>query len=161
MAKLFPPVSILAMLGLSYSKGMVSKMLKYPRFANGRLFSVAFASLICLPLAGCLNADDMWDEGGLAYTADEMHPVGATKLCGQDWPDLANDPSNHLAPNHGCAVNANIAAMVADPKVIKKPKRKGPASASTAVTAISNYEANAQSSTKTSNGTTYTVTQSP
>jgi Pilus biogenesis CpaD protein (pilus_cpaD) len=148
-------------LDLSYSKGMVSKMLKFQNLNTGRLLGVMLASTVCLPLAGCMGFDSLLDEGPAAYTADEMYPIAARKPCGQNIPDLAYDPTNHLAPNHGCAVHANIAAMVADPSVLKKPKRKGPAAASTAVMAISNYEANAQASTKTSNGTTYTVTQSP
>jgi Pilus biogenesis CpaD protein (pilus_cpaD) len=128
-------------------------MLKYHKMKMSRLLVTVMASAICLPLAGCLNADDPWGEGSMAYTADEMYPIAAHKKCGQDWPDLGNDESNHFAPNHGCAVHANIAAMVADKSVLKKPKRRPvTTAATTSTTAIKNLETNANLSTITSNG---------
>jgi Pilus biogenesis CpaD protein (pilus_cpaD) len=130
-------------------------MLKYHKMKTSRLLVTVMATAICLPLAGCLNAGDPWGEGSMAYTADEMYPIGSHKKCGQDWPDLGNDESNHFAPNHGCAVHANIAAMVADPSVLRKPKRPLPTtSGTTAVAAIKSLEANASTSTATSNGST-------
>lgn len=117
-------------------------MLKYHKMKTNRLAAAALASAICLPLAGCLNADDPWGEGGMAYTADEMYPIAAHKPCGKNWPDLGNDESNHFAPNHGCAVHANIAALVADPRVLKRPRRLDPTPANTAAGAITMYEYN-------------------
>jgi Pilus biogenesis CpaD protein (pilus_cpaD) len=132
---------------------MVSKMLKFHTMKMSSGLVTALTIAICLPLAGCLSAEDPWGEGSMAYTADEMYPIAAHKPCGQNWSDLGNDESNHFSPNHGCAVHANIAAMVADPTVLRKPKRRLPrTAASTATTAIKNLEINASQSTATSNG---------
>jgi Pilus biogenesis CpaD protein (pilus_cpaD) len=140
---------------------MVSKMSKFLEAANTQIGRAFVVTTICLSLAGCMGANDPLGDGGMAYTTDEMYPIAARKPCGQTWIDLGNDPSNHLSPNHGCAVHWNIAAMVADPTVLTRPKVADPTPASTAVQAITTYEANAATSTKTTNGTTYTVTQSP
>jgi hypothetical protein len=124
---------------------MVSKMLKFRTVTTSRLLATALASAICLPLAGCLDAGDPWGEGSMAYTTDEMYPIAARKPCGQYWPDLAHDESNHLSPNHGCAVHANIAAMVANPNVLSNPEELGPTPANTAASAILIYEYNSGS----------------
>jgi hypothetical protein len=128
-------------------------MLKFYAMFTSRLKMTVFATTMCLPLAGCLNAADPWGEGSMAYTADEMYPIGGNKPCGQNWTDLGNDESNHFSPNHGCAVHANITAMIADPTVIKKPKRRPRiVDATTATAAINNLLVNASESTKTTNG---------
>jgi type IV pilus biogenesis protein CpaD/CtpE len=128
-------------------------MLKCRKELSNRLLATAFATAICLPLAGCLNAEDPWGEGSLAYTVDETYPIGGKHPCGQYHPDLGNDVSNHMSYNHGCAVHANITAMIADPSVIKHPKRRLPrSSGQTAVTAITSMQGNAAGSTTTSNG---------
>ena len=133
-----------AMLG-SFSKGMVSNMLKYHTMKANRLLGAILASAICLPLAGCLSASDPWGEGSLAYTADDMYPIAAHKTCGKYWPNLANDESNHFSPNHGCAVHANIAALVANKRVLRHPPPLGPTPANTAASAITMYEYNSGS----------------
>jgi hypothetical protein len=137
-------------------------MLKFRAMKTSPFMATVFATAVCLPLAGCLNAEDPWGEGSLAYTVDEMHPLGDRKPCGQEWPDLGHDPSNHLSPNHGCAVHANITAMIADPSVIKKPKRRPrTTAATTATSAINNLLVNAANSTATTNGTTGAVGSKP
>jgi Pilus biogenesis CpaD protein (pilus_cpaD) len=130
-------------------------MLKYHTMKASRLLGAVLASAICLPLAGCLNASDPWGEGSQIYTVDDMYPIGVHKRCGKYWPNLANDESNHFSPNHGCAVHANIAAMVANKRVLKHPQPLGPSRASTSVSAITMYESNAgtASSSSTSSGT--------
>jgi hypothetical protein len=127
------------------SKGMVSNMLKFCKMKTNRLLAMTLAAAVCLPLAGCLNAGDPWGEGSMAYTADEMYPAAARKPCGQEWPDLANDESNHFSPNHGCAVNSNIAAMIANPNALTHPKPLGPTPGNTAAAAILIYEYNSGS----------------
>jgi predicted small secreted protein len=128
-----------------FSKGMVSNMFKSTTMKTSRFLVAALTSVICLPLAGCLNTGDPLGEGSMAYTVDEMYPIAARKPCGQNWPDLANDTSNHFSPNHGCAVHANIAAMVADPTVLSNPRPLGPTPANTAAAAILIYEYNSGS----------------
>jgi hypothetical protein len=128
-------------------------MLKRHQNTTGRLLASVLATAVCFPLVGCMSEEDPWGEGSMVYTVDEMYPIAEKRPCGQDWPDLGNDPSNHLSPNHGCAVHYNIAEMVSDPTVLKKPKRRPRTTAAvTATTAITNMEANAASSTATSNG---------
>jgi pilus assembly protein CpaD len=63
-----------------------------------------------------------------------------TKECGQ-WPDdlSDNDMNQHMA-SHGCAVQANIAAMVADPNTLIVPTPTDPARAAAQVLAIKKLE---------------------
>jgi pilus assembly protein CpaD len=59
-----------------------------------------------------------------------------TKPCG-DWSeDLSNTGRNDVMPNHGCAVQANIAAMLADPKDVVTPNKTTPAHSAVGVAAI-------------------------
>jgi Pilus biogenesis CpaD protein (pilus_cpaD) len=99
--------------------------------------------LLALPLAGC--AADQWaaDEAPLVpYGGSKMHPikvVGNKAMvddCGQ-WPDDATDTyENTIAPNHGCAVQANIAAMAAYPKDLVKLRRMSRPPAGSRVLAV-------------------------
>ena len=68
------------------------------------------------------------------YKAGSTAPVrvsfistyAATKPCG-DWStDLADTSDNTAYPNLGCAVQSNIAAMVADPNTLVVPKTPTP-----------------------------------
>ncbi len=63
-----------------------------------------------------------------------------TKKCGE-WPDdlSDNDMNQHMA-SHGCAVQANIAAMVADPNTLIVPAPSEPARAASQVMAIKTLE---------------------
>ncbi len=117
-----------------------------------RLLGPLLAAAVCLPLAGCMTAEDPWGEGSMAYTVDQMYPIAARKPCGKAVPDLGTDYSNHFAPNHGCAVHHNIAALVADPTVLRKPKKRTLIPGDTAVLAINAMNTNATQSTATSNG---------
>jgi type IV pilus biogenesis protein CpaD/CtpE len=77
--------------------------------------------LMTLPLAGCV-ADNMFaDETISPYGGSKQHPIkvangrASVEGCG-DWSEnVADTVSNDLSPNHGCAVQANIAAMAAYP----------------------------------------------
>ena len=52
--------------------------------------------------------------------------VAVTKECG-DWSeDLSSSHSNTMHPNHGCAMQHNIAAMVANPEDLERPRAMGP-----------------------------------
>ncbi len=70
-----------------------------------------------------------------------------TKKCG-DWPDDASetDLNTHLE-SHGCAVQANIAAMVANPETFVVPAPTTPVVASTRTKAIAGLDALATAST--------------
>ena len=69
-----------------------------------------------------------------SYSGKSSSPVrltyvstyGSSKNCGQ-WPDDATDTAdNQLTANHGCAVQANIAAMVANPETLVVPSAADP-----------------------------------
>jgi pilus assembly protein CpaD len=63
-----------------------------------------------------------------------------TAPCG-DWSeDLAYTMDNKTASNLGCAVQRNIAAMVADPRDLVGPRPMGGADADRRATVITNYE---------------------
>jgi pilus assembly protein CpaD len=65
----------------------------------------------------------------LAFT----RAVAVTKECG-DWSeDLNHSPDNRPYPNHGCAVQNNIAAMVQDPTDFEVPNATAPVYAATRI----------------------------
>jgi len=70
------------------------------------------------------------------YVSYQAH----TDKCG-DWSEnLAFTLDNSTPKNFGCAVQQNIAAMVADPRDLVQPRGFEPADANRAATVIGNYE---------------------
>jgi pilus assembly protein CpaD len=66
--------------------------------------------------------------------------VAQSDPCG-DWSkDLAETASNQSSPNFGCAVQQNIAAMVADPRDLVQPRPTTDADATRRNTVLGNYE---------------------
>lgn len=71
--------------------------------------------------------------GFIAYQA-------STKPCG-DWSEnLANTADNYTAPNFGCAVQANIAAQVADPRDLVEMRPTDPSDAVRRANVLDAYE---------------------
>jgi pilus assembly protein CpaD len=71
--------------------------------------------------------------GFIAYHA-------STAPCG-DWSENAgNTASNRTASNFGCAVQANVAAQVADPRDLIEMRPTDPADAVRRATVLDNYE---------------------
>ena len=64
--------------------------------------------------------------------------------------NYAYDPSNRLAPNHGCATQNNLAAMVADPADLVGPKTMTPADAGRRNTVLEKYRAGEATATQRS-----------
>ncbi|HEY1836786.1 MAG TPA: CpaD family pilus assembly protein [Rhizomicrobium sp.] len=63
-----------------------------------------------------------------------------TRPCG-DWSvNVADDSDNAPMPNFGCAVQHNIAAMVADPRDLVAPRPMGAANAQRRATVLTNYQ---------------------
>lgn len=63
-----------------------------------------------------------------------------TRPCG-DWSEnLANTAGNLTPKNFGCAVQQNVAAMVADPRDLKEPRPLDGSNATRRSTIIGNYE---------------------
>ena len=87
------------------------------------VMAVVSASL----LSGCVAQDLALDDGFVPYTVDDRYPLtvvngkAVRKPCGK-WPaNLANTSKNERFTNHGCAVRANMAAMIANPDDIIEP----------------------------------------
>ena len=93
--------------------------------------SISFVCL-ALPLAGCVTDTMFADDSPAPYGGSKMHPIkvengrATVDNCGE-WPNnLADTETNRMHANHGCAVQANIAAMAAYPGDLIGKKRKLP-----------------------------------
>ena len=79
------------------------------------------------------NSDMRVDVSYIAYTAH-------TKACG-DWSeDESFTMENHTPANFGCAVQQNIAAMVADPRDLLGPGAMGPVNTNRRAVVMDHYE---------------------
>lgn len=79
------------------------------------------------------NSDARVDVNYIAYTAH-------TKPCG-DWSeDETFTLENHTSANFGCAVQQNIAAMVADPRDLLGPGAMGPVNTNRRAAVMDHYE---------------------
>lgn len=79
------------------------------------------------------NADPRVDVSYIAYTA-------RTAPCG-DWSENeAFTMENHTSANFGCAIQHNIAAMVADPRDLLGPGATGPVSTNRRAAVMEHYE---------------------
>ena len=80
------------------------------------------------------NGDFRVDVSYIAYKA-------SADSCG-DWSkDLSYTLENDTSPNFGCAVQHNIAAMVADPRDLQGPRPMDGGDGNRAATVLGNYEA--------------------
>jgi pilus assembly protein CpaD len=59
---------------------------------------------------------------GSAVSVSFVKTLGASRECGVWDKDLTDTDSNRPYTNHGCAVRANMAAMIANPKDIEVPR---------------------------------------
>lgn len=60
-------------------------------------------------------------------------------VCGQSWNDLTKTRDNQAQSNFGCAVTANMAAQIADPRDINGPRTMSPADADRRSVVIDHY----------------------
>jgi hypothetical protein len=88
-------------------------------------------SVAGLLLAGCVSDDLDWSANDRPYGGTNLHPLrvahgrAVVERCG-DWSEnLANSSSLTMNPDHGCAVQANRAAMMSDASDIKAKPRLG------------------------------------
>jgi hypothetical protein len=101
------------------------------RFMNSNMVMRVGAVALCgLFVTGCGQQDDAdWGLAGRPYSGPESHKINVVNgkavspKCG-DWStDLADSSSLAMNPNHGCAVQANMAAQISDPRdLTQKPK---------------------------------------
>lgn len=59
--------------------------------------------------------------------------------CGQEWGNLARTANNQSSANFGCAVTANLAAQIANPRDIIAPRTMTPADAGRRSVVFDNY----------------------
>lgn len=71
----------------------------------------------------------------LSYTAY----VARGPECGNFSEDLASTPGNNPTPNFGCASQANLAAMIGDPRDLIDPREMDPADATRRDTVLGEY----------------------
>jgi type IV pilus biogenesis protein CpaD/CtpE len=88
------------------------------------------ALVACFALSACVADDTDLGVNAPAYGGSERHPIRVSanhkayvKDC-HDWSREASETQdNQFLDSHGCAVQTNIAKMIADPHVINsKPK---------------------------------------
>lgn len=66
--------------------------------------------------------------------------------CGRAWEDLTANFANRTPSNFGCALTANMAAQIADPRDIVQPRDMPPADSHRAVVVFDNYRQGRQTS---------------
>ncbi len=87
--------------------------------------------------------------GSDRYPIKVVNGKAVTKPCG-DWSeDAGNTLSNQPMKNHGCAVQQNIAAMVAEPEDIVNPDKMGPVDSSLRTPMFVNVNLNGGSTSST------------
>ncbi len=64
--------------------------------------------------------------------------------CGQEWTNLARTGNNAGSANFGCAVNANLAAQIANPRDIVTPRAMTPADAGRRTVVFDRYHSGAR-----------------
>jgi type IV pilus biogenesis protein CpaD/CtpE len=117
------------------NKGQVSIMFNLPSKTTMQCKRILAVIGLAASLGACAADDLAHDESLKPFGGSKQHPIkvangkATVDGCG-DWSEnLAITGENTLAPNHGCAVQANIATMAAYPKdlVRARPKSKTPA----------------------------------
>jgi pilus assembly protein CpaD len=90
-----------------------------------------------------------------SYDAGPGAPIGVSFLgyqaqgpqCGRDWNDFTQTGNNRVNRNFGCAVTANVGAMIADPGDLLAPRPMDPSDAARRETTIGKYHLGVVSST--------------
>ncbi len=124
--------------------------------------------VLVLPLAGCVTDDWAKDDNAFKpYGGSKAHPIAvvgnkaSVKGCGEWSVDGADAGQNEMLPNHGCAVQANIAAMTAYPQDLVKLRRMSRAPAEPRVAAIKALSAPATTSSAAAAPATTSASPSP
>jgi type IV pilus biogenesis protein CpaD/CtpE len=126
---------------------MLVSSLSETEFVRNTMFRVcienkkhlAAASLIAVGLSACSADQAALESKYHPYGGSDRHPIHVTngkahvKPCGDWTEDAGANSTNEQMPNLGCAVQTNIAAMVAKPKHIIKPHPMGPATAASRI----------------------------
>ncbi|HVW72371.1 MAG TPA: CpaD family pilus assembly protein [Rhizomicrobium sp.] len=119
-------------LGISVPDGAASRA-AITFFAERAAASGISRDKILVSTHGASSGDYRVDISYIAYSAH-------ADSCG-DWSEnLAFTAENQTMPNFGCAVQHNIAAMIADPRDLVSPRPFDTADGNRAATVIDNYE---------------------
>ncbi|MCI3135359.1 CpaD family pilus assembly protein [Phenylobacterium aquaticum] len=59
--------------------------------------------------------------------------------CGREWQNLASTKTNDVSSNFGCAITANMAAQIANPGDLLRPRDMTPADAARRATVLEKY----------------------
>ncbi len=124
---------------LAHGNGAISVSVPAGSYANATIsyFGERLASM-GVPRSRVLvgtheGGDSRVEIGFVGYTAH-------VSRCG-DWSeDAASTGDNQPMPNFGCAVQSNIAAMVADPRDLIQPREMGDSDANRRHTVIGHYQ---------------------
>ncbi len=84
-------------------------------------------------------------EGAPVVVSFASYEARPTK-CGQDWDAFTKSADNKVNSNFGCAITANIAAMVANPADLAGPRPSDPADVQRRETTLGKYRAGTVSS---------------
>ncbi len=104
--------------------------------------SLVLAVVAASALTGCVSEDMALDDGFVPYTVDERYPLSVVngrivrKPCGKWTANLADTSKNERFTSHGCAIRANMAAMIANPDDIIEPHPRSLAPAPAPVQAV-------------------------
>lgn len=114
--------------------------------------------IVTLPLAGCA-ATDQWAQDDLPltpYGGSKLHPIkvvgnrATVDDCGQWDADSTETSYNLMMPNHGCAVQHNIAAMAANPRDLVKARKMSRGAAEQRVKAVNALSGSASAASPSS-----------
>jgi pilus assembly protein CpaD len=65
--------------------------------------------------------------------------VARGPVCGEHWEGLTHSAGNRTSSNFGCAITANMAAQIADPRDLIEPRATEPGDAQRRVEALAKY----------------------
>lgn len=128
--------------------------------ANGRrVAQESVAVLVAQGVPRSMIATGSYRGSGTMVTLSFHRKVAVTKECG-DWSEnLSGNQFNEAYPNQGCAIQQNIAAMVANPEDFERPRAMTPVIGSTRSAVIKKYNSgDATSGTSTSSSSTSSST---
>jgi pilus assembly protein CpaD len=113
--------------------------------SNGRWLKVLALGAVAAVVAGCKMDGAEIDDYYTPTAHYERHPIIVTKSgahakqCG-DWPeDLSKTAQNDAYANFGCSQQNNIAAMVANPQDLVRPRATAPSDPMRRIKVFENY----------------------
>ncbi len=113
-----------------------------PRGASPRMVASVQAHLAAQGAPSSMIELTSYDAAGAAaapiVVAFDRFTV-ETPRCGQNWENLTRTRNNDAFSNFGCAVTANIAAQVANPQDLMRPRAMTPADAQRRATVLGKY----------------------